>query len=69
MPNSIRTSWDNLNFREFIDSSKRLLRVTTRPNRKELLMLIRLSFLGVIVVGAIGFVVKVLFWIVGLAPK
>lgn len=58
-----------MNFTEFIDSSKRLLRVTTRPNRKELLMLIRLSFLGVIIVGAIGFVIKVLFWIVGLAPQ
>jgi len=58
-----------LNFREFIESSKRLLRVTTRPNRKELVMLVRLSLLGILVVGGIGFVVKVLFWIVGLAPK
>jgi protein transport protein SEC61 subunit gamma and related proteins len=58
-----------LNFGEFIESSKRLLRVTTRPSRKELVMLIRLSFLGVLLVGGIGFVVKVLFWIVGLAPK
>jgi len=58
-----------LNLREFIDSTKRLLQVTRRPRGKELLMLIRLSFLGVLIVGAIGFVVKVLFWIVGLAPK
>ena len=58
-----------MNFREFIESSKRLIRVTTRPGRKELVMLIRLSFLGVLLVGGIGFVVKVLFWIVGLAPK
>jgi len=58
-----------LNFKEFIESSKRLLRVTTRPNRKELVMLVRLSLLGILVVGGIGFVVKVLFWIVGLAPK
>ena len=58
-----------MNFGEFIESSKRLLRVTTRPSRKELVMLIRLSFLGVLLVGGIGFVVKVLFWIVGLAPK
>ena len=58
-----------MNFREFIESSKRLLRVTTRPNRKELVMLVRLSLLGILVVGGIGFVVKVLFWIVGLAPK
>ena len=52
-----------------MESSKRLLRVTTQPSRKELVMLIRLSFLGVLLVGGIGFVVKVLFWIVGLAPK
>ncbi len=58
-----------MNFKEFIESSKRLLRVTTRPNRKELVMLVRLSLLGILVVGGIGFVVKVLFWIVGLAPK
>ncbi len=58
-----------MNLREFIDSTKRLLQVTRRPRGKELLMLIRLSFLGVLIVGAIGFVVKVLFWIVGLAPK
>ncbi len=58
-----------MNFGEFIESSKRLLRVTTRPSRKELVMLTRLTFLGVLLVGGIGFVVKVLFWIVGLAPK
>jgi protein transport protein SEC61 subunit gamma-like protein len=56
-----------LNFGEFIESSKRLLRVTTQPSRKELVMLTRLSFLGVLLIGGIGFVVKVLFWIVGLA--
>jgi protein transport protein SEC61 subunit gamma-like protein len=58
-----------LNFREFLESSKRLLHVTTRPSRKELVLLVRLSFLGVAVVGGMGFVIRLLFWIVGLAPK
>jgi len=58
-----------LNFREFMESSRRLLHVTTRPSRKELVLLVRLSFLGVAVVGGMGFVIRLLFWIVGLAPK
>ncbi len=58
-----------MNFREFMESSRRLLHVTTRPSRKELVLLVRLSFLGVAVVGGMGFVIRLLFWIVGLAPK
>ena len=58
-----------MNFREFMKSSRRLLHVTTRPSRKELVLLVRLSFLGVAVVGGMGFVIRLLFWIVGLAPK
>jgi preprotein translocase subunit Sss1 len=52
-----------------MESSRRLLHVTTRPSRKELVLLVRLSFLGVAVVGGMGFVIRLLFWIVGLAPK
>jgi protein translocase SEC61 complex gamma subunit len=58
-----------LNVRGFIESSKRLLRVTTRPTRRELVQLVRLCLLGIMIIGGIGFVVKILFWIVGLAPK
>lgn len=51
---------------DFIQSSKRVFQVASRPSRDELWMLIRVTFLGVGIVGAIGFMIKVLFWIVGL---
>jgi protein translocase SEC61 complex gamma subunit len=57
-----------LNLTEFIESSRRLLQATTRPSREELWMLFRISMLGVAALGFIGFMVRVIFWIVNLAP-
>ena len=55
-----------MGLREFIDSVKRLRHVTSKPSREELWMLIRISFLGIVIIGAIGFIIRVLFWFVGL---
>lgn len=57
-----------MNLTEFIESSRRLLQATTRPSREELWMLFRISMLGVVALGVIGFMVRVIFWIVNLAP-
>lgn len=58
-----------LNLPEFIESSRRLLQVTTRPSRDELWMLFRISMLGVLALGVVGFMVRVVFWIINLAPE
>ena len=55
--------------KEFITSSRRLMSAVTRPRRKEAWIMIRVSLIGVAAVGAIGFMVQVLFMIVGLSPK
>lgn len=55
--------------RGFVASVRRLLKITTKPSKKEALTLIRISLIGVALIGAIGFIIKVLFWIVGLAPS
>ena len=57
-----------LNFGEFIGSARRLLRVATKPSREELWLLVKVTLLGVGVVGVIGYIVRVLFWVVGLGP-
>jgi len=57
-----------LKFGEFIGSARRLLRVATKPGRDELWLLIKVTLLGVAIVGVIGYIVRVLFWIVGLGP-
>ena len=50
----------------FIESTKRLIRVASKPSRTELWMLVRVSAIGIAIVGGIGFMIKVLFWFVGL---
>jgi len=57
-----------LNLAEFLESSRRLLQATTRPRRDEIWMLFKISLLGVVVLGVIGFMVRVIFWFINLAP-
>ena len=58
----------HLKFGEFIGSARRLLRVASKPGREELWLLVKVTLLGVTIVGVIGYIVRVLFWIVGLGP-
>lgn len=57
-----------MNLAEFLESSRRLLQATTRPSRDEIWMLFKISMLGVVVLGVIGFMVRVIFWFINLAP-
>ena len=52
--------------RSFLQSARRLFHVAQKPSREETMLLIKISLLGVAIVGGIGFVIRVLFWLVGL---
>ncbi|OLB46490.1 protein translocase SEC61 complex subunit gamma [archaeon 13_1_40CM_4_53_4] len=52
--------------RSFLQSTKRLFHVAQKPNWEETALLIKISLLGVVIVGGIGFVIRILFWLVGL---
>jgi protein translocase SEC61 complex gamma subunit len=43
-----------------------LFHVAQKPGWEETSLLIKISLLGVLIVGGIGFVIRVLFWLVGL---
>jgi protein translocase SEC61 complex gamma subunit len=58
-----------MNLREFLDSSKRLLLVTTKPSRDEISLMVKISFAGVAIVGALGFIIRVLFLFLNLLPQ
>lgn len=58
-----------MNLSQFIESSRRLLQATTRPSREEIWTLFKISMLGVLALGMIGFMVRVVFWIINLAPE
>ena len=47
--------------RDFISSSKRLLRHAKLPTRRELSITTKMSAIGVVVIGAIGYVLSLLF--------
>jgi protein translocase SEC61 complex gamma subunit len=57
-----------LNLSEFIESTKRLLHVTTKPSRDEVSLMVKISFLGVLIVGSLGFIIRVLFLFFNLLP-
>lgn len=59
---------NNLNAREFLDSTRRLLHVTTKPSRDEISLMVKISFLGVAIVGSLGFIIRVLFLFFNLLP-
>jgi preprotein translocase subunit Sss1 len=58
-----------LSARNFLASARRLLHVTTRPTRTELWLMVKICFLGIAVVGGLGYVVRMLFLFVGLLPQ
>ncbi|MBQ2635159.1 MAG: protein translocase SEC61 complex subunit gamma [Methanobrevibacter sp.] len=51
---------------KFIKDSKRVLKVSRKPDRQEYFELAKISALGVLVVGAIGFVIVLLGSLIGL---
>ncbi len=52
--------------RSRLASARRLFHVAQKPSREETVLLIKISLIGVAVVGGIGFVIRILFWLVGL---
>ncbi|MFQ5999127.1 MAG: protein translocase SEC61 complex subunit gamma [Candidatus Bathyarchaeia archaeon] len=55
-----------MEIRGFFSSAYRLIRSATKPDREEFWLLFRVVLLGVVVVGAIGFVIRYVFALIGL---
>ena len=45
---------------EFINDSRRILKLATKPSRKELWMSTKVSLLAMIVVGAVSFIIQMI---------
>jgi protein translocase SEC61 complex gamma subunit len=50
----------------FLSSARRLFHVAQKPDWAETKLNIKIILLGVAIVGGIGFVLRILFWVVGL---
>jgi len=47
-----------MGLRSFLSASKRLLKLATKPGRSELWLSIKICFLGMALIGVIGFIIK-----------
>jgi protein translocase SEC61 complex gamma subunit len=54
-----------MGIRSFLAQCARTLKLATKPGREELWLSIKISFLGIGVVGLVGFVIKMLSYAVG----
>ena len=53
-------------FNKFVKYAKRVLKVSRKPDRQEYLELAKVTSIGVVIVGAIGFVIVLLGSLIGL---
>ena len=49
-----------MGLRSFFQSASRLLKLATKPGRTELWLSIKICFLGVIAIGGIGYLIKLI---------
>jgi protein translocase SEC61 complex gamma subunit len=50
-----------LGLRSFFKSASRLLKLATKPGRTELWLSLKICFIGIIAIGGIGFLIKIIF--------
>ena len=52
-------------FKEFIQSTKRVLKIATKPSRKEYLLVFKICTIGIVVLGLVSYVLQLIFSIIG----
>ncbi len=51
-----------MNLRELIDAWRRIIIIVTKPTKDEYLAILKITLLGLVVIGTISFIVRVLFY-------
>jgi len=49
-----------MGLRAFLSSTRRLMKLAKKPGRDELWISIRISVLGVVVIGVVGYIIKII---------
>ncbi len=52
-------------FKEFLQSAKRVLKVATKPDRKEYFLVFKICTIGIVIIGALYYVLQLIFSFVG----
>ena len=57
-PNQPETKWQKI--KSFFKESKRVLRVTKKPNKEEFMTVFKVTAIGTLIIGAMGFIIFIL---------
>lgn len=48
-------------FREFLRSSKRVLKIATKPSRKEYFLVFKICIIGIVILGGLYYILQLVF--------
>lgn len=51
-----------MNLRELVDSWKKILQISSKPDREEYTTILKITLLGLILVGFIAFIIRLVFY-------
>ncbi len=52
--------------KSYVKECRRVLKVTKKPNKEEFIAITKVTGLGMLVIGVIGFIITLLGWVVGI---
>lgn len=58
-----------MNVGEFFTRSRRLLAHSKRPDRKEIWLTVRITAIGILLVGLVGYIIHILFIVINRAAS
>jgi protein translocase SEC61 complex gamma subunit len=50
----------------FFQNSKRILKIANKPNRKDYFLVFKICGIGILILGALSFVIQLIFSVIGL---
>ena len=48
-------------FKRFVGESRRVFKITKKPNKEEYLVIVKVSGIGILVIGALGFIIRMIW--------
>ncbi|RLG71224.1 MAG: protein translocase SEC61 complex subunit gamma [Candidatus Iainarchaeum archaeon] len=54
-----------LNIQEFLNNVKRIFIISKKPTKEEFIMMAKITGLGIVLIGVIGFIIRLIFQFIG----
>lgn len=53
---------------DFLHQAKRVLKVARKPDQDEYLNIAKITGIGIVIIGVIGFIIRLVTWLLGGSP-